>query len=362
MSDLEVTGNLIVDGTVYNKNSYCTLDTDGSTWVNALKIAGTSPNTDFHFLPDFSTQSEGTSRVFFGYASNWDSYNWMSGFYEGNPKTLMKLDSTGALYLFTPQRNSVILTAKDGMGQFPGTLNVTYGLEADDILAKGILWTTSEGIGTGGGAIFIGHNYEDGDMPLIQLTDGNYQTLWIKGSGSSPAAADWGNLELGNLTANGFISINGTSQSNKSNYAYYSSSGIPGTSSGPGNFAVSLFTDGCIFCGGEVIVYSDQRDKNLVDTLNAKTALNAVLKLNPLHFAWKHEAQKGTAAIAGLFAQEVAKAIPDAVIFYEGERYNDEYALNYNVLTTYALSAIQGLAKEVEDLRAQIQLSKAGAG
>lgn len=59
--------------------------------------------------------------------------------------------------------------------------------------------------------------------------------------------------------------------------------------------------------------------------------------------------------VAGFFAQEVATAIPEAVIVHEGERYSDEHNLNYNVLVTYALSAIQGLAKEVEDLRSQIK-------
>lgn len=49
---------------------------------------------------------------------------------------------------------------------------------------------------------------------------------------------------------------------------------------------------------------------NLIDTLSAQTAISAIMKLNPLHFAWKPETQKGTNVVAGFFAQEVAKVIP----------------------------------------------------
>ena len=130
-----------------------------------------------------------------------------------------------------------------------------------------------------------------------------------------------------------------------------------------------MLTNYRIFCGGEIDVTSDQRDKDFVDTLNAQTSLSAIMKLNPLQFTWKPETQKGNNVIAGFFAQEVAKSIPEAVTIHKGERYSDEHTLNYNVLTTYALSAIQGLSlkheenaerfrkltQEIEGLRSEIK-------
>jgi hypothetical protein len=308
----------------------------------------------------------------------WLKYDTQFDIYRDSGTALthsLNLDSNGnmtlsawgsSIYLFTPTGNQVTLAPKDGMGDFPGTLNVSFGLEADDILAKGILWTTSEGIGTGGGAIFMGYNYEAGDMPLIQLQDANHLTLWLKANGSSPAAADWGNLELRNVTSHGFVLIDGSSgsfQGNITGYGYLNNSGSHGYNSGnSGTVSVSLLTYYRIFCGGELDVFSDQRDKEFVETLNSQTALNAIMNLKPLHFVWKPETQKGNNVIAGFFAQEVAESIPESVTVYAGSRYSDEHALNYNVLTTYALSAIQGLAKEVKDLRSQIEsFTKAGA-
>jgi hypothetical protein len=429
MSDLEVTGNLIVDGTVYNKNSYCTLDTDGSTWVNALKIASTSPNTDFHFLPDFSTQSGGTSKVYFGYNSDWGSYNWMNG-----TNNVMCVTSSGVLtsknntlddgsgnatwvgchtfndtgyYLVYHSDNGGYTTIETPSGtlQSPTSGNIhvfcsqvspyNHSLAdkpllyvdlsifaENDIATFGSLSTLSDpqklatGRG-GGGALAMGHGWTSpSDMPIIDLADAQsgYDTIWIKAAPSTyqQYAVDWpwGSLELQNLWIHGFIQahnqpwitalspINITSYytANTSGYGYLNSAGSFGYSgNNTGNVNVSLQTSYRIFCGGEIDVYSDQRDKNLIDTLNGQTALNAVVKLNPLHFAWKPETQKGDHVIAGFFAQEVARAIPEAVIVHKGERYTDEHTLNYNVLTTYALSAIQSLKKEIENLQSEIK-------
>jgi hypothetical protein len=103
--NLTVTGNLTVDGTIYNKGHYDILDTNGTTWINALLVENTSPTTDFHIAPNFSTQSGGTSKVYFGYASNWGSYDWMNGV-----STLMNLSSSAALTLIsaiTPNEDPV---------------------------------------------------------------------------------------------------------------------------------------------------------------------------------------------------------------------------------------------------------------
>lgn len=107
--DVEISGYLETFGTIYNRAYYNLLDNDGSTWINALLIGNSSPNTDFHIAPNYSTQSGGSSRVFFGYNSNWGSYNWMNG-----TNTLMSLDSSGLLSV------SGVVAVHGGTSSVPG--------------------------------------------------------------------------------------------------------------------------------------------------------------------------------------------------------------------------------------------------
>ncbi len=254
-------------------------------------------------------------------------------------------------------------------------IQTQYGITAGgDISAYGFLGSSTSPnsqTGTGGGAIQLGHSYtETGDPAAIVLIDypspqgsGN-STLWLKygnGSGQYMQNWPWGNLMLGDLTATGQVVITGSNPMTTSSYGYLNSNGTTGQSIGwLGN--ISLWAYYGIFCGGEIAVSSDQRDKNLVETLSPKTALSAITKLNPLHFAWKPETKKGNNIVAGFFAQEVAEIVPEAVTVYKSSTHADEHTLNYNMLTTYALSAIQGLAKEVENLRSQLQqATKIGA-
>jgi hypothetical protein len=245
--------------------------------------------------------------------------------------------------------------------------------EFEPLLATNVGLVVQKDIAAGGyisanqGELWLGHGREDyQDVPKIVMMHSGYETLylrkWVGGSVSQSA-----HLDLGNLTAHGFVDIQGGTLSSLTGYGYLNSSGSAGYEDGSsGTVGVSLKTSYRIFCGGEIDVYSDQRDKNLVDNLSDQTALSAVMKLNPLHFVWKPETKKGNAIVAGFFAQEVAEVIPEAVTVQGGARYSDEHTLNYNVLTTYALSAIQGLirkhnedvarlAKEIEDLRSEIQ-------
>jgi hypothetical protein len=259
-----------------------------------------------------------------------------------------------------------------------------------DLVVKGMLDSLEGEVALNGGNYGPGWG-PDTRNPFIWLANANYDTLEIRkkvteGQGDWSYEHQygqvwgWGDLELGNLTIHGYmksasgwltlgsaIQITQAYYTSVTGYGYLNSSGAHGYLGGStGNVPVSLLTLGRIFCGGEIDVYSDQRDKNLVDALNAQTALSTIMKLNPLHYAWKPETKKGNNVVAGFFAQEVAKVIPEAVTVHEGARYPDEHTLNYNVLTTYALSAIQGLTrkhdedvakltKEIEDLRSEIQ-------
>jgi hypothetical protein len=227
-----------------------------------------------------------------------------------------------------------------------------------------------------------GSGYSPSDT--ISITNNPHDTLYLEQFDSSPA-----NLNLGNLILQGTIDtpnlwiyvlkgMNITGSFNAigySSYGYLKSDGTCGYSNQVMDAMVSIQTTNRILCGEQIDVLSDQRDKILIDTLNAETSLDAIKKLAPLHFVWKPETKKGEGVVAGFFAQEVAQAIPEAVTMHKGERYSDEHTLNYNVLTTYALSAIQGLnnhyqdnakkidvlTEEIRDLRAMIQqLTKGG--
>ena len=118
-------------------------------------------------------------------------YNWLD---DGTGN--MKLGVYGSsINLLSAAGNQVTIYAKDGMGTYPATLKVLYGLEADDFLSNGFISTTSVNIGgTGGGAIWMGHGFGvAGDMPVIELSDTvgngfdkNYTTLWLKAGMGSP--------------------------------------------------------------------------------------------------------------------------------------------------------------------------------
>ena len=128
----------------------------------------------------------------------------------------MTLGTSGnTLSFYTPAQGGnqtgtqLNLQAINGMSQYP-VLQVQYGgLEADDIIANGVLWTSSLSLNPqiGGGAILMGHGYTvQGDMPTILLADPNWNTLWVKQSQSGVALASlmpWGDIMLGNLFAFG---------------------------------------------------------------------------------------------------------------------------------------------------------------
>ena len=132
--DTVIEGTLQTTGAIYNNSNYNILDNNGSTWISSMRIENSSPDTDFHFVPNFTTQSEGHSRVFFGYGSNFDSYNWMFGQGEALT-TLMSLDSTGLLYL------------SSGPIMFPGGTSSVPGLWFGTAAPSNASWGGNLGIG-----------------------------------------------------------------------------------------------------------------------------------------------------------------------------------------------------------------------
>jgi hypothetical protein len=157
-------------------------------------------------------------------------------------------------------------------------------------------------------------------------------------------------------TITGYCVINGSYSTSYSDYGYLSQSGAGTVSGSSGSVNVSLHTASRIYCG-EVDAFSDYRLKDIIDRLNPKVALDAVLKLNPIHYDWKPETGQHDGHVkAGLIAQEVAYVIPEAVIVGPGKHFADEHMLNYDTLFVYGLSAVQQLSKENDKLRKRVQI------
>jgi len=165
------------------------------------------------------------------------------------------------------------------------------------------------------------------------------------------------------ISADGYVGIGATSSlpnypldilsvamMSSTNYGYLSSDGIAASGTDTGNVPVSLHTAGRAFIGGEIDVLSDKRLKNLVDNISPAVALKAVNALSPVHFQWKSEEERGSQVIAGFFAQDVGAIIPEAVTIVPSAILSDQYMLNYNILTTYALAAIKELDAKIQDL------------
>jgi hypothetical protein len=150
-----------------------------------------------------------------------------------------------------------------------------------------------------------------------------------------------------------FVYISGYESTSYSGYEYVSGASggaVAYNTDGSGTAYVSLETAGRIYSLGEIDVSSDQRLKTLIDYIDPAVALSAVEKLKPLHFQWRPEAKQGNLVTAGLFAQEVAKVIPESVMVFKG-RYDDEHALNYDALIVYGLAAIQKLSEEIKEIK-----------
>jgi hypothetical protein len=189
--------DLVVDGSIYNEGWYHILDTDQSTWIIGLKVSNTAPSTDVHFIPDFSTQSGGASNVYFGYGSDWGSYNWMNG-----TNNVMRVTSSG------------VLTSKNNtLDDASGNTTITGALTVDGVMNSQVsghapvagsnagmildCWTPSHGDGLGiqSGGIWLKYDdsfniYNDNGTTLLEAVHlDNLGNTTIAGSYSSSVSS-----------------------------------------------------------------------------------------------------------------------------------------------------------------------------
>jgi hypothetical protein len=178
--------------------------------------------------------------------------------------------------------------------------------------------------------------------------------LWVNepGYGTNKYSAYFGGkVGIGTTTPSCPLEINGSAPLTfTSAYGYFGWDSQANNANATVTSNYSLRTSNAILCGGQVNVISDQRLKNLVDHINPVNALDAVNKLDLVHFTWRPETHKGTNVIAGVFAQQVRDIFPEAVLSMKGQFYDDECTVDYNMLTTFSLSAIQGLTLKIKSL------------
>ena len=116
---------------------------------------------------------------------------------------------------------------------------------------------------------------------------------------------------------------------------------------------------GATTCGGDLTIdgsftatditcSSDVRLKTDIHTIT--NGLDIVNSLRAVTWKWKPELNLGENKLAGVVAQEAQSHIAHAV---RGTK--DHLRVDYNSLTGYLISAVQGLTKQVEDLKAQLQ-------
>jgi len=168
-----------------------------------------------------------------------------------------------------------------------------------------------------------------------------------------------GNISVMTVNANGWVGIGtggpptyplevvSTVSYTYGGYGYLNHSGDTGYYSGSNTVPVSLYAAGRIWTGSEFDALSDERLKDFHGNITPDAALNAVMKLQPLWFTWKQNASTDQSSKAGFFAQQVGTAVPEAVTITPGKHFNDEHLLNYDMLTTYAIGAVQGEQQEI---------------
>lgn len=113
------------------------------------------------------------------------------------------------------------------------------------------------------------------------------------------------------------------------------------------NASISISTTGTIEAG-EITCSSDARLKTDIHTIT--NGLDIVNSLRAVTWKWKPELHMGDYKLAGVVAQEAQQTKIGHAI--RGTK--DHLRVDYNSLTGYLISAVQGLTQQVEDLKAQL--------
>jgi hypothetical protein len=99
---------------------------------------------------------------------------------------------------------------------------------------------------------------------------------------------------------------------------------------------------------------SSARYKMAIETLSGGSALDIIQNLRPVFF--KAKADPEGPRHVGLIAEEVFEVLPEVVPLWDGE----PEAVNYEFIVAPLIGAVQELAAQVAELRAEIQELKGG--
>jgi hypothetical protein len=213
----------------------------------------------------------------------------------------------------------------------------------NDIMTYGSLGTMSDpqklatGRG-GGGALTMGHGWTHptNDMPMIYLADyPTFGTLWIKANPSDPDEHfatnwPWGNMELGNLTAHGTVTV----------YTWANVGTVP------------------LYKGtGNTIGYN-QSTLRVKQDITDLTDCSWFYDLKPVNFDWKDQNRAKEGRQFGLIAEEVNALCPQLTwLDSEGK----PEGVHYEWLGVPMIVEIKKLRNRVEALENQIKQNRAAA-
>lgn len=169
----------------------------------------------------------------------------------------------------------------------------------------------------------------------------NELRFWQNGIGDRMVINAAGNVGIGTNVPAYPLTVQATVINSCNNYEYINQATVGHVGGNSGNVPISIYSQGRIICAAEIDVTSDKRLKDTIDNISTASALSAIVKLKPVHFSWKKEVSQDQSVIAGFYAQEVYSIIPEAVTIMPGMHFQDEHILNYDMLTTYSIAAIQ---------------------
>jgi hypothetical protein len=192
--------------------------------------------------------------------------------------------------------------------------------------------------------------------------------MWVNVSGSGNLIVNGqtgaaGGLLIGTSTKQGYVTISGSAGYNLGSYGYLTPSGTTGTSSGPANY--SLVANQRI-AASEFNAYSDERLKNIIESVSVTESKNFILNTNPIKFTWKNNEENGIKV--GYSAQEVIKAGFDNLVGVMPNESLEEYidsdgflspsgsqlTVNYEQIIPYHGVVIKHLLEKIEELENQL--------
>jgi hypothetical protein len=270
------------------------------------------------------------------------------------PSKTLRLDGSGSIQIINDAYNTILFTLNDsGSLSLPGTSNSSLS----GLKNKG------GGLSISNGNIVI---FDDGNAHIHSTNpDAN---MWVNVSGSGNLIVNGqtgaaGGLLIGTSTKQGYVTISGSAGYNLGSYGYLTPSGTTGTSSGPANY--SLVANQRI-AASEFNAYSDERLKNIIESVSVTESKNFILNTNPIKFTWKNNEENGIKV--GYSAQEVIKAGFDNLVGVMPNESLEEYidsdgflspsgsqlTVNYEQIIPYHGVVIKHLLEKIEELENQL--------